>query len=770
MQTLWSRTLRATKCTCRCHQCLSYSTAVARRSTTAFRKRLAAIPSSTIFYSAIFACAAVADGHAKQQRREKWNHAIQGAKEELGPGDADKRRPKERGSERTRDGARDKGKAEDKGKAKADWRKRKAANLIGFEGKGAEELAEWLKDAVVDVKDPQAAEDIMREKLEQLRKSGFEEAENREAELEKEDTDWTEIEEEWKDARRYTMMESGRPEWPENTGPLFDPDYFPPQSLYATDARKIEGLESRWTRRKIQTMNLSMARLVLRMVNEARLDRYPMRRKWDNVPECWLPENVLHIAMKKEASKFNYSLRIDEFLQRTKAPRQDKDVPEFKPIFGQYPYYQQDHDGFFHSKCHAMNERIFDSFERCFRGEVTIPSLIGTICEELLVSSAPPNITTYNALLLGFTRLREHNFCSMVIDSIHEVHMRPDEITCAAALSHHVLTNNPHGFTRFIQLMTGMSTTSYALMLARPSIALDHAATLYKLQNRVIRHPRSPSRLVQKVHPTPRVMSTIIAGLLKFHGLERTIDICVTLAADGWGFDTAGLTRFLHACAERRDWSAGLAVWQQLQELRQQQRQRPDGGRPLDRSTYLHMLGLCWRCDRRDVFDQVLAEADRAAGYRAGPLEKDFEKMRRRGLGVFGATEDRRQEWALRADMAAKFEAEARVLETWQQQGAASASASASAAAAAAAAARAARSSDDHPPVVASADTVVANDDGEAVMQKIVDDFAAPVEGEIDWRPPDGSAGKDGGRGGGFMSSEEREDGTECESDYRSLD
>lgn len=641
MQTLWSRTLRATKCTCRCQQCLSFSTAVARRTTTAARKRLLSLPSSTIFYSAIFACAAVADGRAKQQRREKWNHAIQEVKEELVPGDAD-------ADTRTLEGRGDEAvPAKERTKTMPDL----DGDISRLEDMDPHDLAAILEQAASGAETPAAAEELMRKKLERARARGAEQDQYDATERELSD---------WEYAQRYTMLQGGRPDWPENTGPPFDSESFPPQSIYASDGRKIEGLESRWSRRKMQTMNLSMAKLVLRMCQEADLSMYPLLRKWDPaLPECWIPENTYWVAIKEKEQKKKFLKRINDFLHFTKEPTREDQVPEFLPIFKKYPFYEQDAEGEFHRQCHSMNKRIFETFDKCFNGEINVPTLIGDVCEELLTAPAPPNITTYNALILGFTRLRQSAFTDIVIDSLHEVHMRPDEITCAAALTHYISTDNARQFTRFVQLMTGISTTNYALMLARPTLSLSHASTLARLQNRVQRHPRRRDRLIQKVRPTPRVMNAVVAGLLKFHGLERTIDICGTLAADGWGFDCDGLTRFLHACAERRDWEAGLAVWQQLQVLRAQ---RPPE-RPLERDAYLHMLGLCWMCDRVGAFEEVLREAEEVAGYRAGALEKDFEKMRRRGLDVFDAAAERRREWLLRHDMAAKFEAEGRLVE-----------------------------------------------------------------------------------------------------------
>ncbi|EOD46099.1 putative pentatricopeptide repeat domain-containing protein [Neofusicoccum parvum UCRNP2] len=650
MHTLWSRTLRATKSSCRCRQCLSYSTAVARRATSAARKRFLCLPSSTILYSAIFACAAVADGHAKQQRREQWNHAIKDAKENLKHGDAPARTTAAAEDEQTPDELQIKKVAVDT--------KTPSILLDMFSDMAPEDLANMLKDAASDAEDPAKAEALMRDWLHRRMERALERAKERGAVPKKYEAHEKAILE-WDDAHRFSMLQADRPEWPVHTGPPIDQNNLPPQSLYAADGRKLEGLESRWTRRKIQTMNLSMAKLVLRVVWATDLAAYPLLREWDSsLPEVWIPENVYWVAIKKPAQKKKFLDRINEFLQATKNPQVDEDVPEYRPIYHHHPDYQQDSDGDFHRKCHAMNARIFAAFDQCFQGKINVPQAVSNVCEEILTSSAPPNITTYSALIMGFSRLKQHKICEMVIDSMHEVHMRPDEISCTATLTHYITTDNPRSFTRFFQLMTGISTTNYALMLARPTLTLSHAATLAKFNNRVLRHPRSPHKLIQKVHPTPRVLNTIVAGLLKFHGLERTIEICANLATDGWGFDADGLTRFLHACAERADWDAGLAVWQQLQHLRAL---RPPS-RPLDRSTYLHMLGLCWKCERDDVFGEVLREAEVHGGYRAGALKKDLEKMKRRGLDVFDAVAERRENWLLRRDLAAKFEAEGKLI------------------------------------------------------------------------------------------------------------
>ncbi len=83
MQTLWSRAAQS-KCTCRCSNCLSSASTLSRRTTTATaRRRLRFGDTFTVFYSSIFATAAVADAKSKSDRRTNLERAIAEAKGEL---------------------------------------------------------------------------------------------------------------------------------------------------------------------------------------------------------------------------------------------------------------------------------------------------------------------------------------------------------------------------------------------------------------------------------------------------------------------------------------------------------------------------------------------------------------------------------------------------------------------------------------------------------------------------------------------------------------
>lgn len=84
MQSLWSRAAPS-QSTCRCVSCLSTTASgvTSRSAAAASKKRLRIGNSVTVFYTSIFAAAALADAKAKVQRRHDWEEKIAAVKAEV---------------------------------------------------------------------------------------------------------------------------------------------------------------------------------------------------------------------------------------------------------------------------------------------------------------------------------------------------------------------------------------------------------------------------------------------------------------------------------------------------------------------------------------------------------------------------------------------------------------------------------------------------------------------------------------------------------------
>lgn len=81
---------------------------------------------------------------------------------------------------------------------------------------------------------------------------------------------------------------------------------------------------------------------------------------------------------------------------------------------------------------------------------------IGKICHNLLVIEYSPGIQNYNALLSGFLRLGEYNLAKVVVESFRfNSHLKPTQMSIAAVLHYHRLTNDVLGFYTFLGRITG---------------------------------------------------------------------------------------------------------------------------------------------------------------------------------------------------------------------------------------------------------------------------------------------------------------------------
>ncbi|KAK8192817.1 uncharacterized protein BKA78DRAFT_109653 [Phyllosticta capitalensis] len=689
MRTSWPRTLRA-KCTCRGTQCRSYSIGLARRMAASPAGRRALLfPTSTLLYSFMFGWGMLEDGHVKQQRREQWNQAIDQAKAEL----------------------EEQKKAIDQkmGNLGADEKERllkildeNAESNDDEEGVDAPQLGpprptlcnemiiKWTQEKakVRDILEKSAGEHAASADAEPAVGSQDSEQEA----WEKAATDRWMSEQElelWKDSTMYTMLSRNKSTVPHNTGGDLDLENVPPQSIYASDELKRKGLKSRWTRRKIQATNLAMAKLVLRLIKEGvrKGDKGVHRtveekiRRLRNIPvhfhQIFYP-NLTQLGRMELLITFQWYDTIWP-------PRERQDeIPRFPPVFhNKYPYYSQDPTGEFHLECYRMNHHIFNCFEQAFSGEISLQMLIMNICDSLLTSSAPPNVTTCNALILGFTRLEQPTLVDFVIQAFEETYIRFDEITCCAILNHYMRTERANHFSNLINMMTGAVQVVQRryLFLAHPLLHQNwsNEKVARKTHNRVVPHPTQPGKLVQKVFPTPKVFSRIIVGNLKFYGLADTIELCTHLTQDGWAFDIAGLTYFLAATAAEADWAAGVMVWQQIQDLRASAPTAPISARgatspfdaagkpirtsptplaPLDIEAYAHMLVLCDKCARPDVAAHVVAEAFATSGHRPIPIRRLATRLAKGGRDAMLMKSLRVDDHRLRADMGQQLAAD----------------------------------------------------------------------------------------------------------------
>lgn len=108
------------------------------------------------------------------------------------------------------------------------------------------------------------------------------------------------------------------------------------------------------------------------------------------------------------------------------------------------------------SRLSALNKALTSVFKAADQNGSDIT--VTQICYNLLISPVPPNITSYNILIMYFLKLGLLDLSQIVIDSFYnDTKLAPDETTIAAILHHHIARNDRNGFYDMTRRMRGLN-------------------------------------------------------------------------------------------------------------------------------------------------------------------------------------------------------------------------------------------------------------------------------------------------------------------------
>ncbi|KJX97830.1 hypothetical protein TI39_contig457g00017 [Zymoseptoria brevis] len=413
-----------------------------------------------------------------------------------------------------------------------------------------------------------------------------------------------------------TAFRQAMPEWPVSTGQERYDGNLPPQSIYASDERKRKAMLLRWVPRKLERVQLSIDTLQLEFFAELH------RRGWHEaaakaVPNSYSevmlqPSGMIDIALQKKHTdlyrimkmKGQYSLRDGEAMNGESADlefqtwnRSEKDVPLCK--------YRQDDEGEFHRTTYDLNRCLEELFNCGRRRELSQPAVLAKIYHNLHLSSAPPNVDTFNTMIVGLSDIGTKRLVEDCINAFRCTQIRTNEVSLAAILNYYSVTDNAEQFHHWLLLMRGQFG---GLHTATPHINITPVS-----QGRL---RRENGRVIQLPSPTPMVFNALVRGVIKFSGFEAAVKICAAMKEEGWGLSMSGLQPLLKDCSERKDWAAGLRVWTAILALKAKAtRQKDERGwktQVVDLPTFASMLNLCSRCGQRTAFEEVMQQAIRA--------------------------------------------------------------------------------------------------------------------------------------------------------------
>ncbi|KAF2276168.1 uncharacterized protein EI97DRAFT_442654 [Westerdykella ornata] len=589
MRALWSRAT-GSPITCRCVQCAPRTPAIARRSGAVSIKGPWAFgtPTSTFLYTAIFAAGFAIDGSAKHRRNQQWERAFSSLRESSDV---------EADDELARPMAEETVQLEDHGDAHVVT----GANIT---------YIMWDEPKILDDQDVLAGSQSLcfvpgntpihelfpdRVDWDDLFQVAGEEITHGMRQLESESNYVTGAHDDLLSID-CTFPYARLPPWPANTGQDLLRHNLPPQSLWAADSIRKKALRRRQTWKKLLIQELSVGMFIYSLLGPARRLSLPEDYRSQLAPSV---RDVLGFG-DLEVFRMRGEMRAAiDGIECAPAGLDEDDVDAFKFLLdSRLPYarpqYFQDSDGEFF----RIRDHLNSAIKEILTGEAPqdktqVAMALGKIAHNLLVSSAPPDVQTFNILISGLRRWSLHGLVDQLILALDKCKIRPNEITCAEILEHYIGSNRPHDFGDFVQKMRGIRN---ALMLARPDIMINEVA-----QDRLIRVTGAlRNKIYQKVSPTPLVFNSIIRGVLQFAGIERALEIYYEMKTEGWGLDAPGLTRLLADCIPRSDWNSGQYIWEEIESIKA-------ATKPSSMAeAYSHMLSLCTVTGNTAAFNHIL--------------------------------------------------------------------------------------------------------------------------------------------------------------------
>lgn len=398
-----------------------------------------------------------------------------------------------------------------------------------------------------------------------------------------------------------------KPRWPANTGPQLEPHNLAPESIYAGSGRRGKAEVRAWTPKKVEVISTSIdllqVRIMIALINSGLREEAVLAVPEEYAAKLRRSRDSLHAhktTLKEDLRRLREAPHTLEGYERV-APRKPLNafsIAETGVPFAERSQYQQPTE---------LNLALQSLMRQHKRNNISTATLLARICYNLSASSLPPNLDTYNTLLLGFSAANQHDMVTHVIRSLKQCNLRPNETSVAAILNHYTAIDDAPSFVHFVETMRGKH---MGLALARPDIRITEAC-----KGRLIPREDDPTKIIQLPYPTPKVFAALIAGVTKFGGFDTALGVCKNMGEEGWGLCMSGLAPLLQDCADRRDWEAGLSVWEQVQQLeaksKRQGSTREHGPEKIPVRVYASMLRLCLGKGERKLYDEVWQQATR---------------------------------------------------------------------------------------------------------------------------------------------------------------
>lgn len=200
---------------------------------------------------------------------------------------------------------------------------------------------------------------------------------------------------------------------------------------------------------------------------------------------------------------------------------------------------------------------LSESVRRIFNRTSSPIEAVGKICYNLLTSSFPPTIHTYNALIAGFNRIQRPDLAQLVIDSyIRDTAWPATQQTMVCLLNHYRGANNIEGLRDVIARMRGVRDTGL-------NFSIIHKDAIYTTDWLEWATAHSASRkyaFVERAHRGSDVFDAIIRGWLHHGNVSAASMTFVACIRSGSWIPIQTLHQLFTACLAAVDHSSARSM------------------------------------------------------------------------------------------------------------------------------------------------------------------------------------------------------------------
>ncbi|KAG4444445.1 hypothetical protein IFR05_000036 [Cadophora sp. M221] len=197
----------------------------------------------------------------------------------------------------------------------------------------------------------------------------------------------------------------------------------------------------------------------------------------------------------------------------------------------------------------------------------SINLMLAKLSYNLLVSTSPPSMVTYNVLLAEFIRLGKPGLAQIVVNSfMHDSELKPSRTTVKLILDHYRAKGDPHGYRSILLRMRAARKTNPELRHDRPDMRIKKrelkdlhkpAVQEWALGTKTIHRN---SALHEKTPRDAAVFDSQIKGCLQFQGLTAATRQIRSAFREGHQVHQDTLCSVIRACLDEANFSIGLKI------------------------------------------------------------------------------------------------------------------------------------------------------------------------------------------------------------------